>query len=32
MIKYRVGGDFLMNLDKLENLKPMIDDDMVRQF
>ena len=32
MIKYRVGGDFLTNLDKLENLKPMIDDDMVRQF
>lgn len=32
MIKYRVGGDFLTNLDKLEALKPMIDDDMVRQF
>ncbi len=32
MIKYRVGGDFLLHLDKLENLKPMIDDDMVRQF
>jgi len=32
MIKYRVGGDFLKDLDKLAKLKPMIDDDMVRQF
>ena len=32
MIKYRVGGDFLTDLDKLELLKPLIDDDMVRQF
>ena len=32
MIKYRVGGDFLNDLEKLEKLKPMIDDDMVRQF
>ena len=32
MIKYRVGGDFLKDLDRLEKLKPMIDDDMVRQF
>ena len=32
MIKYRVGGDFLSNLDRLGKLKPMIDDDMVRQF
>lgn len=32
MIKYRVGGDFLTNLDKLSGLKPLIDDDMVRQF
>ena len=32
MIKYRVGGDFLSNLDRLSKLKPMIDDDMVRQF
>ena len=32
MIRYRVGGDFLKNLDLLENLKPQIDDDMVRQF
>jgi len=32
MIKYRVGGDFLTNLDSLSKLKPMIDDDMVRQF
>ena len=32
MVKYRVGGDFLTNLDKLGELKPLIDDDMVRQF
>ena len=32
MIKYRVGGDFLKDLDKISKLKPMIDDDMVRQF
>ena len=32
MIRYRVGGDFLKDLDKLAKLKPMIDDDMVRQF
>ena len=32
MIKYRVGGDFLNDLEKLNKLKPMIDDDMVRQF
>ena len=32
MIKYRIGGDFLKNLDRLSTLKPMIDDDMVRQF
>ena len=32
MIKYRVGGDFLKDLEKLNKLKPMIDDDMVRQF
>ncbi len=32
LIKYRVGGDFLKNLDRLEKLKPMIDEDMVRQF
>ena len=32
MIKYRVGGDFLKDLDKLSKLKPMIDDDMIRQF
>ena len=32
MLKYRIGGDFLKNLDKLSELKPMIDDDMVRQF
>ena len=32
MIKYRVGGDFLKDLDRLSKLKPMIDDDIVRQF
>ena len=32
LIKYRVGADFLKDLDKLGKLKPMIDDDMVRQF
>ena len=31
-IKYRIGGDFLKDLDRLGKLKPMIDDDMVRQF
>ena len=32
LIKYRIGGDFLSDLDRLNKLKPMIDDDMVRQF
>ena len=32
LIKYRIGGDFLKDLDKLSKLKPMIDDDLVRQF
>ena len=32
MIKYRIGADFLKDLDRLNKLKPMIDDDMVRQF
>ena len=32
LLKYRIGGDFLKDLDKLADLKPMIDDDMVRQF
>ena len=32
LIKYRIGSDFLKNLDKLNKLKPMIDDDLVRQF
>ena len=32
LIRYRIGGDFLKDLDKLAKLKPMIDDDMVRQF
>ncbi len=32
MIKYRIGGDFMTDLEKLNQLKPMIDDEMVRQF
>ena len=32
LIKYRISGDFLGDLDRLNKLKPMIDDDMVRQF
>ena len=32
LIKYRIGGDFLRDLDKLGKLKDMIDDDMMRQF
>ncbi len=32
LIKYRIGGDFLKDLDRLNKLKPMIDDDMVTQF
>ena len=32
LIKYRIGGDFLKDLERLSKLKPMIDDDMVRQF
>ena len=32
LIKYRIGADFLKDLDRLAKLKPMIDDDMVRQF
>ncbi len=32
MIKYRIGGDFLKDLNLIAKLKPMIDDDMVRQF
>ncbi len=32
LIKYRIGGDFLSDLDRLNKLKPMIDDDMVLQF
>ena len=32
LIRYRVGGDFLKEMDKLAKLKPLIDDDMVRQF
>ena len=32
LIKYRIGGEFLKDLDQLKKLKPMIDDDMVLQF
>ena len=32
MIKYRIGGDFLNDLDRISKLKSQIDEDMVRQF
>ncbi len=32
MITDHVGGDFLKDLEQISALKPMIDDDMVRQF
>lgn len=32
LIKYRIGGGFLKDLDQLAHLKPMIDDVMVAQF
>ena len=32
ILKYRIGEDFLKDLDRLSALKPMIDEDMVRQF
>ena len=32
LIKYRIGGDLLKDLDQLKALKPLVDDDMVRQF
>ncbi len=32
MLRYRVGGDFLKDLDKLSLLKSQIDDDMAAQF
>ncbi|MBQ6889552.1 MAG: glycogen/starch/alpha-glucan phosphorylase [Oscillospiraceae bacterium] len=32
MLRYRVGGDFLKDLDKLSKLKGQIDDEMVTQF
>ena len=32
LIKYRIGSDFLKDLDRLSKLKPMIDNDLVRQF
>ena len=32
MLKYRIGGDFLKDMDRPAKLKPMIDDDMIRQF
>ena len=32
MIRYRVGGDFLNEMEKLEQLKSQIDEDMVKQF
>ena len=32
LIKYRIGGEFLKDLDQLTRLKPMIDDTLVHQF
>ena len=32
LISDRIGGDFLKDLDRLEELKPMIDDELVQQF
>ena len=32
MIRDRIGGDFLGDLDQIGKLKPMIDDEMVQQF
>ena len=32
LIKYRIGSEFLKDLDQLARLKPMIDDTMVYQF
>ena len=32
LIKYRIGSDFLKDLSELNRLKPLIDDDLVRQF
>ena len=32
LIKHCIGTDFLKDLDQLSNLKPMIDDELVRQF
>jgi len=32
LIRYRIGGDFLKDLGKLRELKPMIDEDLIRQF
>ena len=32
LIQYRIGDDFLKDLDQLARLKPMIDDDLARQF
>ena len=32
MIREKIGGDFLNDLDKIGALKPMIDDGMIREF
>ena len=32
LIRSRIGGDFLKDLDRLNELKPMIDDDLVNAF
>ena len=32
MIEYKIGGHFLTDMDRLEQLKPLIDDNLVREF
>ena len=32
MIRAKLGGDFLNDLDRLAELKPMIDDEMIKEF
>ena len=32
MLRFRLGGDFLTEMEKLAQLKPVIDDEMVAQF
>ena len=32
LLEYKIGGNFLKDMDRLEQLKPMINDDLVKQF